>query len=645
VAAHYLQPLTEPFIPLLHVSVALETRRVDGGDVNDNGVWLECEAWHLSVSVMIDGCHRLISSKGGKSPLELWEMIADVSSSQLTAWLWCLGLPQLLTITDWYGMLESGGWTIGGSGLSRDSEMAAKKKRGFRGFFVANDPPNLVLAKHQDTGLVLQMVDVKNFGIRSWSDLSDGKCTDIGGDVSIPWDALDAADRAEIKSALLQRWVVSWCDLVMRQHWGPLRPTGSGQAMTAFRTRYISSPILIHGNSTVARLERDAYYTGRCECYRIGTIAGPIHHFDFESFYSSIASRDQMPARLVGYKHQADIEDIEIHRHGFCVIADVTVATKRADYPYRPGRPVRAVATSRGTSIAFGSSGTSTNVIYPLGIFRTVLCWPELEYLYDSRSIVQVHRIAWYEPSSLLRLWAANMLELRALSWRTGVHGVGGNIKFMANCLYGAFAKRSRRWEAKADEIAPSPYCTWFSSPGGGEPCKRYRSIGGRVEYETYPKDGPETLVAVPAWLCSLARVRLSRLLRCCGAGRVYYCDTDSIWCNSDAASAVERAMDAYEFNGLKIRHVGTYGSMTIYCQRCYSYDNRHVHSGAPADAAELSDGALEWEVCEGMESALRRHDRPMPRMVRRRRSRPKRYNGGNVDLNGNVSPLIIGEP
>ena len=53
---------------------------------------------------------------------------------------------------------------------------------------------------------------------------------------------------------------------------GNWKPTGAGQGWAAFRHRWMDTRILHHGLDSVATLEREAAWTGRCEAWRWGRL-------------------------------------------------------------------------------------------------------------------------------------------------------------------------------------------------------------------------------------------------------------------------------------------------------------------------------------------------------------------------------------
>jgi len=627
-------------IPPLVLSVGISTARESMRVGRKSQRYIKCKAWTLCAwETEVEGYEEYEVAQG-YCHRRLWKCVAAALQEQEIIWLWTFGLRELLILTDWYAALECDEWITTSSRLTQHALKTLGIKRHWRGYLIDSDPPNLCMAMHAKTGHIIHMVDVQNFGVQTWADLR--RPDEIADAATYERYATSGghAGCSYARAMLVGSWAVGWSRLVQEQHWGPLRPTAAGQAIAAFRAKHMKHLVLCHDNTEAKQLERDAYYPGRCEAYRIGFVDGPIFHLDVRACYPSISRDERVPCRFKGISTPAQDEIQRLAEDGWLIIADVTLETNQANYPYRDGE----------------------NVIYPMGRFRTQLCWPELEDAITNGRVVKVHKVARYEGDKLLEGWSNEMLDLRACTFEEGLPTLQVGIKCIANALYGAFAKRSRRWIACPHTTPPGPYYLWYGQEcgkcypvsnardgrgelasgfeGTGNQITRWRSIGWAAEFEVAERESPESVTAVSAWVCSLGRRYMQRLLQTAGGGNVVYCDTDSLWVNERGIDNLSHAgcVKGGSFGYLGIK--GSFNSVIIHGHKSYSAGLAGAHCGVPAGAMIQQDGSAEWDSFEMIMSACRRRDRPLAIVVNRRRGSPTAYTGGHVTPDGMVTPL-----
>jgi hypothetical protein len=641
-AAYYLRPSTGGAIPPVVLSVGLSTKRRTTKIGRIRQTYLDCSAWAVCLWDIDSDANKPIEQFVGDSPRHLWTLVGQSLDEQSITWLWCRGMRELLILTDWYAALECGRWSIGGRNGEQEVQSGLGMKRHFRGYLIDADPPNIVLARHEKTGNVIQIVDTANFGVDDWSDMSD---VDIVVDTAKERSFLSgkaAESQAHARALLVGSWAVGWSRLVKEKHWGPLRPTAASQALTAFTTSYMKHLVLVHDDEQAKQLERQAYYPGRCEAFRIGFIDGPVYHLDVKACYPAISRCERIPCRYKG-TFQAGQGDIsKMAADGWLIVADVTIETGQANYPYRE----------------------DGNIVYPMGRFRTVLCWPELEDAINNGRVTKIHKVARYEGEELLHEWSAEMLKMRSLPQQEDMPSLHVGIKCLTNSLYGAFAKRARRWISCPHRPPPGPYTVWYgricsrccpdtyarsgqgtlgaSNAGDKETFTRWRSIGWRSEFEIAERESRDAIPQISAWVCSLGRRYLLRLLETAGRQNVFYCDTDSLWVNE---RGIDNLSQGGYIRGSVPGHLGikdSFSSIIIHGHKSYSAGLNGAHCGVPNGALIRQDGSAEWESMESVVMSIKRHEKPVAVVVNRRRGTPSAYTGGQVMPDGRVTPLWI---
>jgi len=110
------------------------------------------------------------------------------------------------------------------------------------------------------------------------------------------------------------------------------------------------------------------------------------------------------------------------------------------------------------------------------------------------------------------------------------------------NSLAGKFGQRSHRWEVVDDVTPLIPWGSFDHIDASTKKVRQDRSLAWLVEERQPPGEGRESFVAVAAWVTSLARVKMLKLLEDVNnAGRVYYSPCDSIHVSIDGFNYLNR--------------------------------------------------------------------------------------------------------
>jgi hypothetical protein len=138
---------------------------------------------------------------------------------------------------------------------------------------------------------------------------------------------------------------------------GRFRLSKASQAMAAYRHRFMAHKIYFHQDEQVRRLEREAYFGGRVECFELGKIQdGPFLYLDVNSMYPYVMRETAVPCRLIDYSSGFSREDFQEVLNRFGCVSRVVISTDQPIYPIR----------------------RNNKVIFPTGEFETVLCSPAL---------------------------------------------------------------------------------------------------------------------------------------------------------------------------------------------------------------------------------------------------------------------------
>lgn len=621
-AAHFLRPGGKVSVPKYQVCVGYLLRRIPGKDDREPIGRYEIseatlKAWELRGNVweMVNSVHVLQSA-------EFLHALQSLLRPASTTWVWATYMHRLLSCAGWYISLETGDWCITATRHAGADVVDKSGKGSWKGYLNCNERSFTSLTMHAASGRVALLCDTRNYDV-------------------LPGNGHGSS---EFAVDCVSSWAAGLCNLVRNERLGQLRPSAAGTAVAAFKQHHINSPVLCHGNRGVASLERAAYWPGRCECFRVGIVPGPIYHLDIASAYPSVTRKSLLPTRLRGFfRSESPAADI-LMEAGWLAIADCTVRSQRRAFP----------------SLHAGKT------IWPIGLFRTVLCGPELADAYANGEVVKQHAVAIYSGHPALASWSEYWLELRDREDVVANPYLRKSVKCITNRLYGCFAKRNRQWLPCRCNPPRAAFDQWYQEPRRpGHDCGKYleelrqhdlydenvqcgvtqwRSVAWDVEYMTAPEDSDDACVAISAFVSSLARVLLFRYLSAAGITNTVYCDTDSLFVTAHGHRNLE-VQGLLRHNGPGfLRLVGAYPGMLIRSPKNYDVGTTTVHAGSPANAVIGSDGKYTWDECESVYSALRQGIAPSGRVAGRTRRLPEAYLPGSYGPDGTVYPVLLGE-
>jgi DNA polymerase type B, organellar and viral len=526
-----------------------------------------------------------------------WDRIERSLIGGRSQWLVAFRLYDFLVASDWFGRLDKGEWSLGQT-INDYGEIVRPGTGGiFAGFHCFLDPPTVVLSQHLATRSTVMMVDYRNWcqGRELKDMLADEQCD------------------------LLTQWIIDYIALAKKHGWKKLCPTAAGQSWHTFRGNHMTHEILVHGQGGVTKLERSAYIGGRLQTWRIGEVKESVYHYDFSSFYPMVVANAEMPARLRKFWPKGPPDITQLADSKYAVIADVTVYSIRGLLPCRD------------------ANGT----YYPRGRWRVTLCGPELTDAYKNCEIVDVHSAAIYYTDTLFSNFVDSMTFMRNHAKACGNPMLEQAIKRVANSLFGRFSRRLTSWVPAPEVVPVAWWAMWqqFDVDTGEAAC--YRSMAGVVEKQLEPVEDDDSLPCISAWVTSLGRNWLARIIRDVGFENMIYCDTDSVFVTLDGKERIELSK-SYRIGLFEnLRFVDKYDSLRIDGLRSYVANGKTVQSGRPLESIESDIGVSEWDSVESLWSAMRQCRPPSSDKVHRSRKRPNNGVMGMV-LNGVVTPPVL---
>jgi hypothetical protein len=314
---------------------------------------------------------------------------------------------------------------------------------------------------------------------------------------------------------------------------GCVARTISGQAFNAFTHRFLQYEVSIHTSEKACKLERESYYGGRVECWRIGRLPAnkTYYYLDVNSMYPYVMKSFSYPVELIGYRVKNTVQDIanEIEK-GYGVIAKVRVKTDLPVFPYR----------------------TKSKLIFPIGEFTTTLCTPELKFGLEHNLIVEVKEASYYTVAPIFADYVQFFYENRlvAKANKDKIHDL--MYKLFLNGLYGKFGQLADNYEICGEDDINKIGVEYEYNADTGE--KRLIKTFGGTRFEKVGEDESfNSFPAVAAHVTSQARQHLFKYIMQAGIKNVLYMDTDSMFVTEEGYKRCESILSGKILGAMKL--------------------------------------------------------------------------------------------
>ena len=172
--------------------------------------------------------------------------------------------------------------------------------------------------------------------------------------------------------------------------------------------------------------------------------------------------------------------------------------------------------------------------------------------------------------------------------------------KIIMNSLYGKFAQVNRK---TIDELHYE-YHDWYKMKIDvrGQVCYEVR-IGKKAYIISREKEPSfNSFIAISGHITAHARMLLYRLIKQAGFENVYYCDTDSIFCNKEGYQRLSQYIDDKELGKLKLEEIG---ECIIYGAKNYEFNGYRKIKGIPKKAKEVKPNNYEYWSFESFRGSL----------------------------------------
>ena len=528
-AVHWMRRLREDRRPALNVFVDCEAYRVEEPDGGERHVFA-CAGVAFSREGMEEPPPIVVTGHP-----TLWETVTDLTERDRTARVWIYNAEYDVRLSHALRNLGYLGWEVRRFALDDRSCWIS-----------------LARGRHR-----LTICDARSFlpgGMDAIADALEVPRPPLGDDLD------DLRERA--------RWDVDALRGAVMRHLypflddqlgGSLQVTGPGQAMAAYRRRFLPErTVLVHEWEDVLGAERAAAWTGRAEAWRWGEHRGPWTEFDYTLAYPRLCIDQPLPCRYLGPGPlQASQGRV------YAVLAHCDVETRV---------PVLPAHTKDGETV------------WGTGRFTGWYWDREIQLARRCGAAVHVRDEHVYECAPVLSDWAR---------WVSGVvleHPspiIRRLAKQWARALIGRFSLRYPSWEEYAegleeDELVYSP--GWSNQRG----CETaYLVVGGVMWERVGEQESSNSVPALTSYITSLGRVRIWETMVQAGLENVAYVDTDSVITNAKGA----RRLRAQLPDGLRVK--GVYDRIAVLGTRALILDGNPRVAGLPRGAEHV--GGEEW--------------------------------------------------
>lgn len=390
------------------------------------------------------------------------------------------------------------------------------------------------------------------------------------------------------------------------------------QAFNCFRHKYLHSDLYVHTNPKAINLERQAYYGGRVECFQIGKIEGDTYYkLDINSMYPYVMKNYQYPTKLELRRYIVDQEKLHNWMKNYLVIANVSFKTDINAFPYRG----------------------KNKLLFPIGHITTSLCQPELELLHKYNISYKINEIAVYKKDSIFTQFVDGLYNLRLQSKKQSNRQYEQFTKIIMNSLYGKFGQRTPNWDITNYTNTKE---SWYKNIVDAETGKNttMKSVGGVVFTFDGWKEGYDTMVAIPAFVTSYARVMLWNLIEDAGIDNVYYCDTDSLFVNNEGLENLHSSIDANKLGYLKIEDECS--QFEIHNVKDYIFNDEIKIKGVSKKAVKVSENRYKVEHWEHLNGAVHKDRAESVVIIDSEKVLKRQYEKGSIQENKRILPYYI---
>ncbi len=416
---------------------------------------------------------------------------------------------------------------------------------------------------------------------------------------------------------LLQTWK-KYLNWFMENDLGNFGITISSQAFNTFRHRFMNTDIFIHNRRAVLNLERESYFGGRTECFKLGNFTDDtFYYLDINSMYPAVMFDNKFPTKFLSYDLNIKPIVLELMMKKFSAVARVIIKTKNPIVPTR----------------------MNNKLVYPVGKFETVLSTPELKLVIEEKCLYKVISATYYEDDFIFKEFINFFYTERVKAKHENNIAYVLFFKLLMNSLYGKFGQKVGQWETigkcKSEEVE-----YWSEFVPSLNKVYRMRKISGLIQCYKREQESFNSFPAISSHVTSFARVKLYEFMKIADPKNVYYCDTDSLFVNSKGYERLKPFINNYELGYLKLESVSN--KLEIKGCKNYIFGDLNKHKGLSKSALKIAENTykqLQWSSLKTMIRNQNLKDYEVKEIIK---VFSNKYDKGNVLNNGDIEPFLL---
>jgi len=381
---------------------------------------------------------------------------------------------------------------------------------------------------------------------------------------------------------ILQLAVEEYMRFVKANHLGSLALTTPGQAVKAYRTRFMTAPLTVHRIPRIMLLERSSYHGGRTEAFYLGKVpASPVWYLDVNSMYPHIMKTNTFPCQLLGvWNSPTNVRTYQLLQKR------EVLARCRVETP----EPCIPVAGER--------------VTFPIGTMDTVLAGPEFRYCWEHGYVKKIYQIVTYRRGNPFEEYIDYFWKLRCAAKEREDRVYDYFCKLMMNSLYGKFAQINPVYEEF--DAVPGEADGLTALIHGSDGRKESRlTFAGKTWVKVGERPAYHSFFPLASWVTSAARAYLWELIKQAGRENVYYCDTDSLFVNEMGYRRLQGLISEGVLGALGVKKQGK--TLVIHGCKDYVFDDEVRIKGVPKTAVEVKQGVFTYTTFMKGRSRLQR--------------------------------------
>lgn len=502
---------------------------------------------------------------------ELWAYIYSFTKPNYTTWLVCDNALYKLVLSGIAHEFTHGDLHIDKPRSKRQREDNEESNVHAAALAVIESPPTIIGCRVGKTQGRIVIVDYRNW---FQDGIPTGAAAEGFGPVVSDTQANTdgpARARCERNAESLHSNFVRLIAWVKENDLGLFRYTASSQSYGAYRHRFMKQQIYVHDNEPIQRMEHHAHLGGRSTVFKRGDITSTCHLVDINALYPSVMQAGWYPYKLIRSEIRGEFGGTLPKIDWSAAVAEVKIRTDQSLYPLR----------WKGT------------IIYPYGHFYCTLAGPDLYRAFNSGAIMEVRSWSEYKMAMIFREWVDELWAMRQKYKAEDNPLYEQFTKRIMNSLYGKFGQMSPGWVNVPNDMSMLPFTTERRRDEQTGEWVAYRAIGWQTQKLEKRRIKPGSFYAVPAFVTSLARIKMDSLRTIAGRQNVFYQGIDSLIVTDDGLARLTVAghIQPNTIGKLRVQYSANTGYINGICD--YMLGSRKILSGLATNHERDTQGEI----------------------------------------------------